>query len=433
MSNTKVQGIELAPSLPAGAATEATLSTRLTEATGQLILAALGGPTEQLLSRTAFGESAVAQRVPKAGWTFAYGVLPVHVTASVVAGGTTGAVAGQGYVEVTNAGDSAILQTRKSLRYVPGIGGLLEGTFRFPPLDPLLNVEFGVGTDTDGLFVASRGGVMGFLRRANGVEFFNPIASLDPALWGTFNPARLWPIALQYQWLGGGAINYYLETPSSGALTPLHRIAYAGTSTDTSVRNPNLPVRLAMTALPGYAGGAVRAFSPSAMAFQEGDEREVLAEGYSQSNLVVAVGATELPVFSLSNQALFGGVANRVTVALRSISFCVSTNSGSPRSVVWRIWRGTLAQVQAALTGDTFLVAPDASSCCRADIAATAVNTAGLALAGQWRTIVPRDRFTPILPPIELVPGEALVVTARRSAGSGTVDVEPTVRWKEPI
>lgn len=432
---TRVQGRELAQGailtsvpLPAGASTEATL---------QQVLAALGGPSEQLLSRTAFGEAAVAQRTPMAGWTFAYGVNGRHVRARLTgAGSAAGATNGQGWIRVTNAGETAILETRRSLRYVPGIGGLIEGTFRFPPLNPLLDCEFGIGGDADGFFIASRGGVLGFLRRANGAESFSPVANLDPAVFATLNPTLLHPIAIQYQWLGGGAIKYHLEIPSTGALTAVNIIAYAGTSTDTSVRNPNLPCRLAMTALPGYAGGAVQAFSPSAMAFQEGSETNaILSAAWPYGRLLNNVGTTELPVVTLHNQALFGGVTNRVTNVIRSLDLCVTVHGGTPRSALFRAWRGSLADITAALTAPTFAVAVNADSNTRADIAATAINTAaaGLTLVGEWRRIVPSDREVKLDPVIHFMPDECITFTATRGAGSGAVDAEVMANWQEPL
>ena len=45
---------------------------------------------------------------------------------------------------------------------------------------------------------------------------------------------------IRYQWLGYGAITFYLEEPTSGFYTPVHRIQYANTSITPSINQPSL-------------------------------------------------------------------------------------------------------------------------------------------------------------------------------------------------
>jgi hypothetical protein len=399
-------------------------------------------------SLSAFGDTRTAALKPVAGWTFAYGLLDRHVHATTSGGASSGSSNGRGFLTVDGASQEGVLESSHSLRYVPGMGGLLRMTavWNGDFAQAGLEAYAGLGDANDGFFIGYRNGTFGFLRRAAGGEVWTPWnqfsidAQLETGEGPTgilFNPARGHPFQIQYQWLGYGAITLYVEDPVTGALAPVHRVQYAGTSQDTSIRNPNLPTRIEMTTGVGYAGGSVSLLSPSAMAFTEGDQGsnggELLSASWTEAGTVTGVTGTAVPVISLANLATFNGVNNRVHVQIVDLGFTATVGSGSPRSVEFAIYRGTIAEIEAALTGEAFAAVLAGESCMEVDTTASAVNPAGLLKVWQEREVVPGSHHDELHDHIEIDPGDAMVVTAELISGSGNADCEASVRWREPV
>jgi hypothetical protein len=399
-------------------------------------------------NQTAFGDVRTAEITPVAGWTFAYGVLDRHVVATTTGGATSGSSNGRGTLTVSGASQTASLTTRRSLRYVPGIGGLLRMTcvWNGDFSDGDLEAYAGIGDTVDGFFIGYRNGTFGFLRRSNSVETFTPWnqftidAQLETGEGPTgikFDPARGHPFQIQYQWLGYGAITLSVENPTTGGLEPVHRVQYAGTSQETSVLNPNLPPCMEVTTGAGFVGTAVSLLSPSAMAFTEGDQGAnggpVLSAAWTEAGTQANVGGTVLPVISLTNLAAFNGVTNRIRVQLVDLGFTATAASGSPRSVEFAIYRGSIAEVEAALTGEAFADVEAGESCMQVDTTASAVNPAGLLKVWQEREVVPGAHHDELHDHIPILPGEGLIVTAELISGSGAADAEASIRWREPV
>jgi hypothetical protein len=422
---------------------------KVLEALGLTEAAVLAVVSEaQQNGRSAFGDIRTSPIKPVAGWTFQYGVLDRHVVTTVTGGATSGSSNGRGTITVSGASQTAQLATRKALRYVPGMGGLHRMTCvwngDFAQAD--LAAYAGIGDDENGFFIGYLNGTFGFLRRTGGVEAFTPWnqfsidAQLETGEGPTgilFNPARGHPFQIQYQWLGYGAITLAVENPVTGSLIPVHRVPYAGTSQDTSIRNPTLPPSMEITSGAGYAGGAVSLLSPSAMAFTEGDQGHnggpLLAAAWNEAGTQTSVGATPLPVISLTNLAAFNTVTNRLRSQIVDLGFTATVASGAPRSVEFAIYRGTIAEIEAALTGEAFADVDAGESCMQVDTTASAVNTAGLLKVWQEREVVPGAHHDDLHDHIAILPGEGIIVTAALITGSGAADAEASIRWREPI
>lgn len=66
---------------------------------------------------------------------------------------------------------------------------------------------------------------------------------LDPTVGNVY--------AVGYQYLGFGGITYMIENPVTTKFMPVHRIEYAGTSADTHLENPHMPIRAAIHCIDG--------------------------------------------------------------------------------------------------------------------------------------------------------------------------------------
>lgn len=66
---------------------------------------------------------------------------------------------------------------------------------------------------------------------------------LDPTVGNVY--------AVGYQYLGFGGITYMIENPVTTKFIPVHRIEYSGTSADTHLENPHMPIRAAIHCING--------------------------------------------------------------------------------------------------------------------------------------------------------------------------------------
>ena len=129
--------------------------------------------------RAAFGELVTANLRPALALRFDYGILTNMVSTSGTANGGS----------VTQSDSDALLQTgtaedgiarmvsKKFLRYLPGMGGLLR--FTAPMLDTAENSQHlaGIGDTLDGFFVGYQGTQFGVMRRRGGVDNWTDITN----------------------------------------------------------------------------------------------------------------------------------------------------------------------------------------------------------------------------------------------------------------
>ena len=217
------------------------------------------------------------------------------------------------------AASSAKIETIKALRYTPGLGGLVRCTAVFTTGVANSTQIIGVGDSVDGFFFGYNGADFGVLRRQNGTDNWIPQTSWNvdkfngTGLSGvTLNPTKGNVYSIEYQWLGFGAISFFIENPATGFPTLVHIIQYANANTIPSIFNPTLPV-MAQVINTTNASNLTLSTS-SAMGMVEGNADTnslVTVNSFSNSKLVTT---TETSVFTLRNNAIFQGKTNRVRV-----------------------------------------------------------------------------------------------------------------------
>lgn len=217
-----------------------------------LLLSLLSRHSFALLSKSSYGELLVVQPTPVIKVQFVYNLNTRYST--TVTTGSGSFVAENALLTVQTGAainSSATLMTNAYLTYQPG-----QGFFSIFPTLFSQGVAgstqlSGIGNTTDGFFFGYNGTSFGILHRNNSVDTWIPQASWnkDNCLGGggsgnpsgvTLDPTMGNIYKVQFQWLGFGAINFFLSSPVNDTMIFLHQIQYPNANTTLSLTNPNL-------------------------------------------------------------------------------------------------------------------------------------------------------------------------------------------------
>ena len=359
------------------------------------------------LPLTAFKDLRSTELLPKAGWTFNYNINSDLIRTTLTGSGTATASNSMAVLQTgAAAASSAKIETIRALRYTPGLGGLVRCTAIFTTGVANSTQIIGVGDSVDGFFFGYNGAAFGVLRRQNGTDNWIPQTSWNvdkfngTGLSGvTLDPTKGNVYSIEYQWLGFGAISFFIENPATGFPTLVHIIQYANANTIPSIFNPTLPVMAQVINTTNASNLTLSTSSAMGMVEGNGDTNSlVTVNSFSNSK---AVTATETSIFTLRNNATFQGKTNRVRVQFSFLSVnCDWSNTSIVRLVVNATLGGTPAFVNISPT----------TSVMAADIAGTTVTGGSRKL-----TIVvdsPGDAQVSIIDQdLELSPGDTLTVS----------------------
>lgn len=225
------------------------------------------------LPLTAFGEVLTARLSPKAGWRADYTVNTRLYSTARSIGGTVTVDENRFKLQTTSTVSRiAALETKKRLRYLPGMGGLLRYTAVFDPAAPVGTYQAVViGDDQDGFGFGFNGPAFGRLHIRNGTLGWTPETAWEGVSLD-FNKAFGNIYQVRYQWLGYGYVRFSLLDPrgETNGYALVDLLKYPNTSQAVHIRNPTLPV----TAICSNGSNAynVVMYTPSAMAFLEGED-----------------------------------------------------------------------------------------------------------------------------------------------------------------
>jgi hypothetical protein len=137
----------------------------------------------------------------------------------------------------------------------------------------------------------------------------------------------------EYQYLGYGMVSFYIENPTTGRLAPVHRIEYANANTQTSLRNPTLP--LSVIASNGANSSALRIAAGSMASFIQGEIDLTTGTVRNSAAVARAVTTTELAVLSIRTSPIFGGRTNKFRVFLDNLAFA---NESTSKNSTFRVY-----------------------------------------------------------------------------------------------
>jgi hypothetical protein len=308
---------------------------KLTDTTQTLLLLTRGTklndiaiPTRPIYNRSqvgAFGSLMTASETPEVFVSFPYTVNTRQLSIVTTNTGTvtqTGSLASM--QTGTNSAGQASIQTKSAVRYTPGQGIIARFTAKFTACVASSTQEAGIGDSVDGFFFACNGNAFSINRRQNGSNNYVAQASWngDDKLNGagpsavTLNIANGNVYIIQYQWLGFGAINFFIETPN-GDKALVHTIQYPNSTTTPSVFNGNLPLRINVV----NSGNTTNLIvSTASMGIYTEGPRGAFGVNNAFTQSVSNITTTDQNMFTLRNNSTLNSVTNRTRIRLQSIS-----------------------------------------------------------------------------------------------------------------
>ncbi len=361
-----------------------------------------------------------------------YGINGRTCTTATANGGTVVWNAARAQLQTSAATNgSAKLSTREAVRYVPGQGNIC----RMAPVfsSPAANSRQACGflTDTDGFAFGYNGIQFGALIRNNSVDTWIPQSSWNGddkfdgtgATGNTLDPTKGSPMQIQMQWLGYGAVRWYVEDPHTGDFVLVHIYKFANTSLTPTIQQPSLPVRFELVNTGNNTN--LSAFIASMGGYAEGDREIPSADvRFSTTNIKTNV-TTQVAVLSIRNKTsnVFGGTNINAINAHLDLLTARNPSGGASDCLLQIVQNATLGGAPSFVDVDS------ATSTCQVDTAGTTV-TGGIVLAifevGTASTI--NEILTGLN--IRLIPGDTLTISA--GSESGTVSsIRAAMSWHE--
>ena len=386
-------------------------------------MAGFAGSKSSLSPLTAFGEILSAEPTLKVDLQFPYNINTDLVTTTVAGTGSVAQLLGNAVVSSGGtAGSSASLSSKRVLKYNPGQGASIRFTSIFTTGIAGTTQISGFGDTMDGLFFGFNGATFSILRRAAGVDNWIAQSAWNKDKFNgsgestvTLDPTKGNVFQIQYQWLGYGALEFYIENPSTGDFVLVHRISYANANVVPSIQNPSLS--LFVFASNGAVASTVAVSVGSMAGLVEGRESD-LATIHSTRNSKTLT--TEQSIFTIRVDTAFAGVSNRVriTPAILTVASDAPTNFSTFRIVLNATLGGTPSYTAIAANRSVVSV----------DVAGTTVTGGDEIQAVQVFRGGGQILYLDDLD-LSLNPGDILTVSGQQ-AGAAAV-LAASLNWKE--
>lgn len=228
------------------------------------------------------------------------------------------------------------------------------------------------------------------------------------------DPTKLNVYQVRYQYLGGGAVGFYVETPVKGVFALVHEIQYAGSAVVPSVATPNFPLSWIAENASNATNVAVSAASGAT--FTEGSVRLLGRKGSTKNSKTGVTAAA--PILSIRNPLFVNAKNNKVQAHLWGLA----TGSDGTRMVFVEV------VANGSLTGANWAPVDAVENIVDQDTSATAVSggrslmTVALGSSSNNMLVVPEiiDLF--------LAPGDVISFIGS-SAANAEIGVSPS--WVE--
>lgn len=278
----------------------------------------------------AFGNLTATTITPIVQLQFPYTINTDLVATTLVGSGTVTHSAPFAICSTTAAiNSSATLTSKANLHYQVGQGGLCLFTAIFTTGVANSTQEVGLGDSVDGFFFGYNGETFGINRRSNTSNNYIAQSSWNKdRMDGTGNskltldPTKGNVYKIQYQWLGFGAINFFIESQETGSFVLVHQIKYANQNTTTTVLNPSLPISVFSSNTSNDTNIVVKV--PSIAAYVEGLIQDT---GIINSINNAKSVTTQLNILTIKVNPTFNGIANKKLVKPRILSIANTSNA----------------------------------------------------------------------------------------------------------
>lgn len=389
------------------------------------------------LPLTAFGDLRTAELAPQLQQSFEYTVNNTDLTINSIAnGGTVTQSSGMCVLtSSTTTASSAKLISKQHAKYRSGLGGLTRFTALFTTgvadteqYIGIMDEEGSSAAFKNGYAIGFNGGDFSILRFQNDVLFDVVQSDWDDPLDGTgeseiiFDPTKLNVFQISYQYLGAGAINFFIEDPKTGIFKLFHTIKYSNNNILPSTFNPNYHFTLWVNNKATTDNLIMK--SSSYAYFMEGSTSFIELHQPQNSTGIKSKASitTEVAIFTIRNKTSFVSKTNFIDIFLENVTSSIEANSANNL--------GSVRLVKNATLGGT-LVWNDintTNSVVEIDVAGTTVTNGTpifpAPLAGKNDKILENLTSYKII----LNPGETMTL-AGLSANEATM--QGSLLWKE--
>lgn len=230
----------------------------------------------------------------------------------------------------------------------------------------------------------------------------------------TLDPTKGNVFSLDFQYLGFGAVKFFIEDPDTGDMHLVHTIQYSNTNTVPSLGIPHLPLFFQAKNTSNTSNLTVS--SGSAASFTDGPLELIGPRRAASGNHAFGGANAEEPVLALRNHLVFNGLPNANKIKILEISYAAIISSGNAIIQVKLLKNPTL-------TDASFSDVDTGNSVAQTDIAATDIS-GGTLIAEETVVAGSNGRFES-LDPNDLIiePGDIVCISADPSANNATVYV----------
>lgn len=282
--------------------------------------------------RSAFGELMTAEKRFGAGWNFFTDLNTNSVSQNLIGSGSIAQASAMANLSTGATQESSVeIKTLDSVGYLNGTGVECLFTAIFGVGTTGTLAEIGIGDDLNGWFFQEKEGVFGIVRRQDGVDDFIPQASWNhDKMDGSGLSKQVLDITkgnvykIDFQWLGFGAQNFYIEDSKTGLLTLVHRIEYANKNSTPSVFVPQLPMRAYIEN--GLTTNVVEFKTASSAIYTQGAQRDFGARFAAFASATLQSG--ERGLIQIRNKETFSGKRNYASIKVDYSG--VALDSGQP-------------------------------------------------------------------------------------------------------
>lgn len=274
--------------------------------------------------KTAFGEMLTAVSAPAIQLQFPYNINTDYVSTTVTGSGTV--TQSNSLARIASGAASSSSATLKSLQTIhygagQGLSGLFTAVFATGVANNTQIV--GLGDDVDGFFFGFNGTAFGVLHRNNSVDtWIAQTAWNGDRFNGTGQSGQTLDVTkgnvykIQFQWLGFGAINFFIENNATGQLQLCHEIKYTNLNTVPSLANPN-PNLFAQSKNTTNTSNVITSVG-SMGAFIEGINENIdIRNAINSSKSTIT---TETSLIQLRNNSTFASKTNKTRITIDQIS-----------------------------------------------------------------------------------------------------------------
>lgn len=374
--------------------------------------------TRRIALNSIFGDAIQGVRKSSYAIQYQYGIEENTTTEATVGSGTVYVDESMLHVSTgTDIDGKATIQTRQTLRYIPGQEAYACFTAVFSRALDDSYQRIGLFDDINGFFIGYEGTEFGISKRRGAIDdriYVDPSTAV--LLDASFDPTKGNVYRISFGYLGFAPITFEVIDPN-GVWRPIGRFLYPNTQIVTHILNTNLPLRLEVEN-DGNNTDIILKTGSITMGMIDGGGMDPSSRLFSHSeSLLIAAGGDI--VFALRNKTTFFSKTNGIQTLFcllsiasdgnKTVSFTILKNPTVTNTPTWQDIDTNNSTIEYST--DILINLATGKEELTVDIAK---------IDSRFEDIENQD--------IRIFPGDYIVIVA---TSSSTSEVTTSIRWKE--